>query len=101
MLAENKEEIKQSLDNENKSQKLSGPSEEEYKPAMNADFALNKFTFTLLYDHVEKSGMRIAMNEFKINFKNYDNSDPSIPYDYELAAQNQRFSIHSVMKDRI
>ena len=40
---------------------------------INADFRLGKFSLTLLYDHVERKGIQILMQEFGINFKKYEN----------------------------
>ena len=66
---------------------------------MVTDFRLGAFTFTLLYDHIERKGIQFAIKEFTIEFKKYDKNNPNCPLDYKLKAVNQDFGIYSVSND--
>ena len=63
-------------------------TEDELKPFVNANFRLGAFTFTLLYDHVERKGIQIGIKEFTIDFKKFDKNNPNNSFDYKLIAVN-------------
>ena len=67
-----------------------------------ADFRLGKFSLTLLYDHVERNGIQILVQEFEISAKKYPDGARS-PFAHELRARNELFGIYSVdpAKDRV
>ena len=61
-----------------------------------ADFRLGQFSLTLLYDHVERQGIQVAMREFCILFKKFDCDKAQSPIAHELHARNELFGIFSV-----
>ena len=67
-----------------------------------ADFRLGKFSLTLLYDHVERNGIQILVQEFEISAKKYPDG-ARFPFAHELYARNELFGIYSVdpEKDRV
>ena len=71
-------------------------SEEPIKSKIDADFRLRTFSLTLLYDHVERSGIQILMKEFCILFKKYDNEQLNCQIAHELHATHELFGIYSV-----
>ena len=69
------------------------------EPNLNADFRLGAFTFTLLYDHVERKGIQISIKVFTIEFKKFDKNNERNPFDYKMVALNKDFGIYSVSQD--
>ena len=67
---------------------------------LNADFRLGKFSLTLFYDHVERNGIQILMQEFGLKFKKYDKEQAKCPYAHELYANNEAFGIYSVYSNK-